>query len=271
MRELVLAACLFLVSSLAAASCTQHTFSDPPRVTPASEALMIVTHPTAKYDPRLASKRGVEDALRFARAKRIPVVYLADRGNASADHYFIDDCSPDYWVYSEEGEVRFDVRATHLYVVGGHLEVCLSNTLSDVLQKWSKQPGQNRVVTYFMDGIYSNGRGIGASDPYHWGYMTFLNAVAYGKPHDEQWAKITLLETMGLIANPARQHDYLRRMLPFYQKMLPSDYRVEVELNGTPARVLQPGRGARPPVLTFQFIDSALAVSAQTHASPLAE
>src|SRR5262245_36775047 len=157
MRELALAACLFLLSSLAAASCTQHAFSDPSRVAPAGESLMIVTHPTARYDPRLASKRGVEEAIRFARARRIPVVYLADRGNAAADQYFIDDCSPDYWVYSEEGEIRFDVHATHVYVVGGHLEVCLTNTLADVLQKWSRQSGKNRVVTYFMDGIYSNG------------------------------------------------------------------------------------------------------------------
>src|SRR5262245_20793841 len=140
MRELVLAALFSLVSSFAAASCTQHAFTEPSRVTPAGDSLMIVTHATAKYDPRLASKRGVEEAVRFAKTGRIPLVYLADRGNAAPDQYLVDECSPDYWVYSEEGEIRFDLRATHLYVVGGHLEVCLLVTLVDVLQKWSKQP-----------------------------------------------------------------------------------------------------------------------------------
>ena len=266
MREIVLAAFLSFVSFCAAASCTQHAFTDPSRV-PAGDTLMIVTHPTAKYDPRLASKRGVEEALRFARARRIPVVYLADRGNAAASQYFIDDCSPDSWVYSEDGEIAFDVRATHLYVVGGHLEVCLSNTLLDVLQKWAKQPGADRTVTYFMDAIYSNGKDIGESDPYYRNYVTFMSAVTYGKPHEEQWAKLTLLETMGLIANPARQREYLQRTLPFYQKLLPGDYRVEIRVNGTPERVLQSGRGARPPVLKFQFVDSALAMTAPLQAA----
>jgi hypothetical protein len=232
---------------------------------------MIVTHATAKYDPRLASKRGVEEAVRFARSKHIPLVYLADRGSASAEQYFIDDCSPDYWAYSEDGEIRFDVRATHVYVVGGHLEVCLSNTLLDVLQQWSRQPGQNRVVTYFMDGIYSNGKDIGEADPYFRDYVSFMSVVTYGKPRDEQWPKLTLLETMALIVNPRRQHEYLQRTLPFYQKLLPADYRVEVDLNGTPARVLQAGRGARPPVLRFEFIDSASAMAAPAHAATAAD
>jgi len=266
MRTLVLAVLFLVVSPFAAASCSSYAFTDPSRIALAGDALMIVTHPTARYDPRLASKRGVEEAIRFARDRHIPVVYLSDKGNAAAERYFIDDCRPDYWVYSEEGEIRFDVRATQVYVVGGHLEVCLSNTLIDVLQKWAKQPGQNRTVTYFMDGIYSNGKDVEASDPYYLTYVGFMSAVTYGKPHDEQWAKLTLLETMGIIANPGRQHQYLLRTLPFYQKLLPADYRVEMDLNGTPVKVLQAGRGARPPVLRFQFVASALAGQARAAA-----
>ena len=262
MRDILLAGFLLVIASSAAASCTEYAFTDPGRI-PFGDSLMIVTHPTARYDPRLASKHGVDEALRFARARRIPVVYLADRGNAAASQYFIDDCTPDFWVYSEDGEITFEVRATHVYVVGGHLEVCLSNTLLDVLQKWAKQPGQNRTITYFMDGIYSNGKDIGEADPYYRNYVTFMSAVTYGKPSDGQWGKLTLLETMGLITNPARQHEYLQRTLPFYQKLLPADYRVEMGLNGTPVRVLQAGRGARPPVVRFEFVDSALAMAAR--------
>jgi len=229
---------------------------------------MIVTHPTAKYDARLASKRGVEEAVRFARTKRIPLIFLADKGAAAGEHYLIDDCSPDYWVYSEDGEVRFDVRATHLYVVGGHLEVCLLNTLLDVLQKWARQPQQDRAVTYFMDGVYSNGSDIGESDPYRKDYVSFMSIVTYGKPSGEQWLKLTLLETMGLIVNQRRQYEYLQRTLPFYEKIFPGDYRVEVRLNESAAKVLQRGRGARPPVLRFNFIDSAFAMAPQ--AQPIA-
>jgi hypothetical protein len=80
-----------------------------------------------------------------------------------------------------------------------------------------------------------------------------------------------LLETTGLIVNPGRQHEYLQRTLPFYRKLLPADYRVEVELNGTPARVLQAGRGVRPSVLRFQFIDTALAMTASAQSVSAAD
>jgi hypothetical protein len=258
---------LLVLSPLAVASCPQSTFTDPARVNITGDSLMIVTHPTAKYDLRLSSKRGVEEAIRFARSERIPLIYLADKSAAAAEHYFIDDCRPDYWVYSEDGEVPFDVRATHLYVVGGHLEVCLSNTLLDVLQKWARQPRQNRAVTYFMDAIYSNGKDIEESDPYYKDYVGFMNVVTYGRPRGEQWPKLTLLETMGLIVSPGRQYDYLQRTLPYYQKLFPADYRVEVYLNDSAVKVLQAGRGARPPVLRFNFIDSALAMA--TPAQPV--
>jgi hypothetical protein len=259
----LLALALLVASPFAVASCPNPAFTDPSRVGPAGDSVMIVTHPTAKYDGRLASRHGVDEAIRFAKLRRIPLIFLADNGVASAEHYFVSDCSPDYWVYSEDGEVRFEVRATHLYVVGGHLEVCLSNTLLDVLQQWARQPKQDRSITYFMDGIYSYGRDIGQSDPYYKDYVGFMNVVTYGRPRGPEWPKLTLLETMGLIANQRRQYDYLQRTLPFYQKLLPADYRVEVHLNGYAAKALQAGRGARPPVLRFNFIDSALA-SAQT-------
>jgi len=258
---------LLVASPLAAASCPNNAFTDPSRVAPAGDSVMIVTHPTEKYDPRLASKRGVEEAIRFAKSRHIPVIFLADRGIASAEHYFVDDCSPDYWVYSEDGEIGFDVRATHVYVVGGHLEVCLSNTLVDVLQKWAAQPRQDRSVTYFMDGIYSYGREITESDPYYKDYMSFMNVVTYGKPGGAQWPKLTLLETMGLIVNQKRQYDYLRRTVPFYQKLVPADYRVELRLDDLPVVVLRPGRGARPPVMRFNFIDSASAAASRASLS----
>jgi hypothetical protein len=246
-----------LLTQAAAASCPKDTPFDSNSVNIQGDAVMIVTHASSSYDSRLASKRGVEYAIRYARAKNIPLIYLADQQAASPEHFYIDDCKPNHWVHSKDGEIAFDVRASRLYIVGGHLEVCLLNTLQDVLLRWAKQPRHDLTVTYFMDGIYSNGNEIAQNDPYHKAYMQFINVVSYGKLANEAWAKITLLETMGLIVAEHRQLEYAQRVLPLYKRFLPADYRVEIKLNDALPKVLQRGSGPRPAVVRFEFFDTA--------------
>jgi hypothetical protein len=247
---------LALLAQVAAASCPKDTVFDTSVNIP-GDAVMIVTHASSSYDSRLASKRGVEQAIRYARAKNMPLIYLADQQAASPEHFFIDDCRPNHWVYSKDGEISFDLRASRLYIVGGHLEVCLLNTVQDALSRWAKQPPHDLTITYFMDSIYSNGSEIAQSDPYHKDYMRFINVVSYGKPADEAWPKLTLLETMGLIVAEHRQMEYAQRVLPFYKRLLSADYRVEIKLNDAPPKVLQNGSGPRPVVMRFEFFDSA--------------
>ena len=129
---LVLAA----ASGAAAASvCPPHAFTPPSDVRLSGDTVLIVTHATAFHDARYATKHGVDAAVRFAKAHRIPVVYLQDE--ESPELYFVDDCRPDYWVRSRDGEIAFDIPATHVLVAGGHLELCLSRTLHDVLERWA--------------------------------------------------------------------------------------------------------------------------------------
>jgi hypothetical protein len=244
----------FSLPSLAA--CPSHAFTEPADVKLTGNAVMIVTHASSNDDGRIATKLGVDQAIRFAKQHRVPVVYLQD--DRPEDAYFMEDCDPDYWVYST-GEVRFDVPASRLYLIGGHLEECMSATVHDVLLDWSHKPKRNLTVTYFMDGIFSNGRYIEASDSYNARYHRFISIVTYNKPAGEHFQKITLLETMGVIRNEKQQYEYLERILPHYERTLP-EYRVELKLMDAPARIIQRGKGERPPVLRFHFIDSAISV-----------
>jgi hypothetical protein len=238
------------------AACPKHAFTDPADVRPAGNSLMIVTHASSNDDGRIATKLGVDEAVRFAKERHIPVVYLQD--DRPEDAYFMEDCDPDYWVFST-GEVRFDVSASRVYLIGGHLEECLSATVHDVLLDWSRKPRRDRTVTYFMDGIFSNGRYVQQTDSWSGRYHRFISIVTYAKPAGEHFQKITLLETMGVIRDERKQYEYLERILPHFERTLP-DYRVELKLMDAPARVLQRGRGDRPPVLRFHFIDSAVSV-----------
>lgn len=265
-RLAVLALSAFSIASFA--NCPQHALTDPAKVRLTGDSLMIVTHASSNDDGRIASKFGVDEAVRFAKKSHIPVVYLQD--DRPAENYFMRDCDPDYWVSSKDGEIRFEIAATHVYLVGGHLELCLAATANDILMQWSKMPRSHLTLTYFMDGVYSNGMYMEESDPYHRDYLRFMGIVNYGRPASEYFPKLTLLETMGIIVNETRQIDYLRRALPHYERTLPSHYRVELRLSEASSKVLQPGKRqpgqtTPSPALLIEFLDSADPLSFEVH------
>lgn len=247
---------LALASSLAAAACPKPELTDPARVRLTGDAVLIVTHATSAHDARLATKRGVDEAIKFAKSRRIPVVYLKD--DSGDEYYFMEDCRPDYWVLSAAGEIPFNALPAHVYVAGGHLEFCLSATLNDVIRIWSRQPRRNLTVTHLMDAIYSNGTSVEESDPYHADFQKFMSVVTYGRPGGDHWPKLTLLETMGVIQKEEHELQYLTKILPHYARTLPSAYRVELKVNRSVVKVLRPAPGWNPPTLRFDFVDSAI-------------
>lgn len=253
---LVLAPVLLLASFSAAAVCPKHEPVDQSRVQLSDKPLLIVTHAASNDDGRAVSKIGVDAAIRFARDKRFQRVYLQDE--RPPENYFMDDCEPDYWVKSAAGEISFDVTPAQVYTVGGHLEICLSHTLHDVLQNWARKPARDLTITYFMDAIFSNGELIDEDDPYYQDYRRFMSVVTYGRPGGEHFPKLSLLETMGIIIKPAQQIAYLERVLPQYRRTMPKEYRVELLVNDAMVKVLQTGTGRRAPVLRFHFVDSAI-------------
>ena len=82
--------------------------------------------------------------MRFARDRNFQVVYLRD--DQSDPNYYFEDCKPDHWVRSEGGELAFTIPADHVYLVGGHLELCLANTFNDILDLWAREPIRNRTI-----------------------------------------------------------------------------------------------------------------------------
>ena len=106
------------------AACPAHPVVAPDSLRLSGESLLIVTHPTSTHDARYSSKRGVDDAVEFAKAQSMPVVYLQD--DTADTRYFPDDCEPTAWVRSQDGEIRFKLPASRVYLAGGHLELCLA-------------------------------------------------------------------------------------------------------------------------------------------------
>lgn len=239
------------------AACPSHSFADPKQIQFSGDSVLIVTHPSTDFDGRMSTKVGMDAAVRFAKQNRIPVVYLQDDG--PNEHYFFEDCHPDFWVSSQGGELSFQNIPRHLYSVGGHWELCQSFTMNDVLLSWSKQPKEDAKITVFMDAVYMKATmSFQDSDPYYSDFQRFLGIVNYDRVMSEAFSnKITMLEAMGVIIKQDRQLDFLIRSLPQYQRTLP-DYKVVITLGGSFSRVLQKGKGSNPPVLTFDFVNTAL-------------
>ncbi len=251
-----------LACSIAApclAQCPPARFDEPSQVRITGQSVLVVVHASSAFDSRVATKRGVDEAVSFAKRHRIPVIYMQD--DTAESTYFAADCAPDYRVRSQGGEVAFDLgRATHVYIAGGHLELCMSTALHEMLLQWSRRPAPNLRVTYFMDAVYSNGKLIDPSDPFYGDFDRFLSIVTYGRPGGEQWPKLTLLETMGIIRREDHELEYIRQALPRWDRTFPPAYRVDVRLNDSVAKVLRPAPGWHPPTLSFHFVDSALGV-----------
>lgn len=240
-------------------ACRDHEITPPSEVKIRGDSVMIVVHESSSYDARFSTKRGVDEAVRFAKARQIPVIYLQD--DTPEEYYFMEDCRPDYWVHSSGGEITFDVTADNLYIVGGHLELCMSAALHDIIYQWAKRQPRNHTVTYFMDAIYSNGKLIRPEDPFYRSFDRFLGIVSYGRPGGEYWPKLSLLETMGIIRKESNQLDYLSRVLPRWDTTFPRAFQVELLLDGSARKVLRPAAGWFPPTVAFHFVDSALTLS----------
>lgn len=246
---------LVLFSQAALAVCEKPPFTPPSKVVLNSDEVLIVTHASATYDARMSSKLGIDRAVSFAKRRGIPVVYLED-GTPEAQ-YFTADCSPSYRVFSRDGELPFEVKASRVYVVGGHLEQCLSRTVDGVIASWARQRVRDRTLTFLMDGIYSTGELIEESDPFYNDFKQFKRAIAHRRTDADPMPKLTLLETLGLIDQEETEIEFVRRALPNSGEVLTSAYEVELSLNNTLSRMVPSEVGVTPGRIRFKFVDSA--------------
>lgn len=259
-RNFAVCLLLSLLSAPSLAVCPARTLTDPSRVKIDNDRVLLVVHASASYDSRYVTKRGVDEAVRFAKHERIPVIYLQD--DSGDQYYFMDDCQPTYWVQSAGGEFSFDLsRVRQVYVVGGHLELCLYETLGELVYQWGRAKPADHRITYFMDGIYSNGKFVDPADPFYRDFDRFMGIVSYGRPSGEYWPKLSLLETMGVIVRPENEYEYAKQVLPRWDRSLPPSYRVELRVNQAATRVLRPAQGRTSPSMQFHFVDSALAAN----------
>ena len=250
-----------LKSSIAFATCSEPLLQSPERATAIARSaqakaqpVVLVTHPSKSFDPRLSSKRGADELMRVAKVKDWTSFYLKDDDRIG--QYFVDDCEPTAWVFSQDGELSFELSARDVYVAGGHLELCLSRSLHDLILQWAKAPPQSHRITFVMDGIYSNGKYFEEGKAGWDDLQKFFAVTNYRRPGGEAWPKLNLLESMGVIKSPFEQLEYLQTVLPRWDRTFDENWRVELIDDDDVVTVLQKGQGFSAPVMQFKFVDS---------------
>ncbi len=244
----------FALTKLSFAACSAPVLTPPKQLDLRAESALIVTHASALYDPRYSTKYGLDTAVNYAKQNKIPVIYLVD--DSPTRYLIMDDCEPSYWIRSVDGEVDFSVDVKHLILAGGHMELCLSRSAHDLIEQAAKRSQKELKVSYVMDAIYSNGKTISETDPFYRDFHWFMEIVNYGRPGGEQWPKLSLLETTGIIKSIENDHLYLRELLPRWDRTFSKDTRVELKMDDFPSRVLQKGNRESPRV-QFHFVSSA--------------
>jgi hypothetical protein len=246
---------LFAASTSVFASCPEPMFSSGPTGS-VNKPLVLMVHASHDFDSRKATSNGIEFLTKFAHQKQFDVLHLKD--DAQVSKYFASTVSCDgTWWKSGGGEMQSYVVSEDVHVAGGHLEYCFNTALNQMVYGWKKQNKRSKLkITYYADAIYSNGKLVYDTDPYYNDFKKFINVTAYGRPGGEYWPKVTLLETLGIIANINNQYEYIQRALPRFDTSLP-DYKVTLKIDGLAARVLQDPKNAVGE-LEFVIKDSAM-------------
>ncbi len=124
------------------------------------------------------------------------------------------------------------------------------------MESWRKNAfGKSLTFTQIMDGLYTYGGYFRASDSFYSDFQRFMEIVFYGNPRQEWYVrKLNLLESMGIVKDPLKQIEFLKRNLPPYSQF--TGYEVELWLNGKKVEVLQKGASGTSPVMKLEFVNS---------------
>lgn len=258
MKNLILLVCLLAAQTSVADYCKNVHFTDPSQVTMRKESVVIATHPSTLWDGYFSSKAGMDSAVAFGKRNNYPVIYLQDDSSESKPTYFYSDCNPDYWIASSGGEFAFQVTASHVYTVGGHFEACQWTTMAQLMNGTWQPLQQNKDVTLteVMDGIYSDGSYVKASDSYNKELESFFEILSYNNPRDKiPLQHLNILQTMGIIKSHALQVAFLKRSLNWLGG-LTTNHKVDLYMNGEFVETLRPGRGRSPPLFKLEFKNS---------------
>lgn len=147
------------------AICPMPLFTPSEQIKIESPTVLVVTHPTSKYDGRFITKTGIDQAVKRASEAKTPVITLWEPDPKLNSYYFPEQCVTDYTVSSIEGEHSLSHLPNHVISVGGRLDACQLRTMRDVFRDWGKnRKGEDLKFTIIANATYVYGERIFPDD-----------------------------------------------------------------------------------------------------------
>ena len=155
----------FLGLARADECCQPDWVQDPANWSVDSPTAVFLTHFTKRLDKEELTRPAMQKLVALAKREDIPVVYLQESHHPAAD-YFYDDCEPTAYVESGVGQFSFKTgKVDHAIVAGGYYELCLNNTVRQLIENWSRHSNQQPTsqqskprklkITYVLDATYA--------------------------------------------------------------------------------------------------------------------
>lgn len=133
-----------------------------------TETAMFLTHFTQRLDKRQLTRPALQRLVQRSKEdKDCTLLYLHEPFSPNGI-YFYPDCQPDAYIRSSIGHFDFDSsKVQHAIVAGGLYELCLNNTVSQILQNWlAASTGKDLRITYVTDAVYGVGSDSKLADPF---------------------------------------------------------------------------------------------------------
>ena len=229
------------VASPNPASCRPDFVTNESKFSLASETTIFLTHFSTRLDSQRHTEKTLHGLVDLAKSNELPFLYLHEPHQDDST-YFYNDCQPTAWITSSIGHFQFDSSSLkHAIVAGGYYELCLNNTVTQLIGNWNRsQPSHDLKLTYVLGGVYAvaQDRDVGGS------YDSLLQSWLSSQPD----TTVRLLDVMNVLKSRNDAWDFLSRRW----SKVPADVGLTIYFRGekTAIRFAPPDR----PTLTIQYM-----------------
>ena len=233
----------FVLTSSLRAQC-ELDFDKDTEISLSGETAVLFTHFSKRLDSELLTKPGLERLTEWTKKQTAPLVYLHEP-YAEPELYFYSDCEPNAVAKSQIGYFYFkSAHLRHAIVAGGFYEMCLDNTVRQLIKNWGRadiDAGTKLQITYVIDGIYCVASDCLVTDDFYRGLQDWI----------EQQPSTTLLlgDVLETIKSP-QEWIFLQR---HWEHMpVPDGFGLEMEYGGVQKLLREPVEGK--PTLRINYL-----------------
>lgn len=247
-------AVLIPVLSAQASPCHPHFWANNSLVFNKHKTL-LVTHASSFWDTNRVSKNGINQTIHWGHKNGFEVAYLQDQNSSPDESYYYEDCNPDYYIKSSDGEFSARIPSRTIVSIGGYWEACHANSVEKIFEELAASPNKNRNLIFVTDAIYLSRLPFFVDD-------NGFRSIPSG-PSVLLDRTLTLQRALQAFTYAPDRFLLLQTRLTQYVNFeLLKDYQISLSLNLGKDHIIQSGSRPASPKLKIKFLSSDLLAKA---------